>query len=159
VLVFTQAGDVTPQTERKFSLAVGLLILGMLAFLLGALGFAAIGAEQVLTANITPAMLFTSAVAEIGFIALIGSFQVPAAIYLPSSRVLFAAITAATACIFAMFDAWSIPTDRLPAEAAPRQSPEPVELPKGAHAISGVRLGHRRFVGSNGSCGFHPYRY
>jgi hypothetical protein len=77
--------------------ATSLLVLGLISCLLGAFAFAAIGAEQKLTADLPAAALYAGAATSIGIVAILAAFEVLASIYLNDTRSLFAMITAGMA--------------------------------------------------------------
>lgn len=93
VLVFT----VRPPGQRVdptlLGFATGLLVLGLIASLLAAAVFAAIGSERVLTVNLPAAALHAGTATAVGFVATIAAFEVLSAIYLPTAKSLFAMIT------------------------------------------------------------------
>ena len=92
--------------------ATSLLVLGLISSLLGAFSFAAIGAEQKLTADLPAAALYAGAATSIGIVAILAAFEVLASIYLKDTRTLFAMITAGMAIAMSMLvalvldDAW-----------------------------------------------------
>jgi hypothetical protein len=100
------------------TLAAGLLIVGLIGSLIGAIGLAAIGAEREPTANIPPAIMFIAVPVVVSVVAILGAFAVLSAIYLPESSTLFALIAGAGGVSgvfftsFAIGDSWQAgPTD------------------------------------------------
>jgi hypothetical protein len=69
---------------------------------------ASLGAERSLTANLTSATLFIGAGAAVGVVSILASFQVLAAIYLPSALTLFGILTACGAVVAVVFVALSL---------------------------------------------------
>lgn len=67
----------------------------MLASVTGAIGLAAVGAEQDATANLVPATMFLAVAISVSLVAVLAAFEVLAAVYLPASKNLFAVITRA----------------------------------------------------------------
>lgn len=89
-----------------------------MASLTGAIGLAAIGAEQDETANLPPAVMYIAVAVVVSIVSVLGAFEVLAAIYVPDSRLLFALITGAGGLAgayftsFAVGDSWRTgPTD------------------------------------------------
>lgn len=97
-----------PQRAPLVALAGGLLIVAILASTGGAIGLAAIGAEQDLTGNLVPAAMFLGVAASVAIIAILGAFEVLAAVYLPESTTLFAVIVSISGIMGAFFVALSI---------------------------------------------------
>jgi hypothetical protein len=89
-------------------MAGGLLIVAMLASITGAIGLAAIGAEQDLTGNLVPAVMFLAVAASVSLVTVLGAFEVLAAIYLPKSTTLFAVITGVAGLAGTFFTSLSI---------------------------------------------------
>lgn len=96
VVVFTVQPAGRHVDPTLLALATGLLVLGLIACLLSSFVFAAIGAERELTTNLAPAALLAGSAAALGIVAIVGAFEVLAAIYLPVARELFAIITVGT---------------------------------------------------------------
>jgi hypothetical protein len=97
-----------PQRAPLVALAGGLLIVAILASTGGAIGLAAIGAEQDLTGNLVPAVMFLGVAASVAIVTVLGAFEVLAAIYLPESTTLFAVIVGVSGIMGAFFVALSI---------------------------------------------------
>ncbi|MBY8878397.1 hypothetical protein [Actinacidiphila acidipaludis] len=101
-----------PHTEKLVLLACGLLVVATIGGLTGSVGLAAIGAERDHTANIPPAVMYTSVPVVISILSVLASFEVLAAMYLPDEKGLFAVTTgvgglAATYFVsFAVADSW-----------------------------------------------------
>lgn len=98
VLIFEIASS---HDSTAHSAALGrttsLLVLGLIACLLGAFAFAAIGAERQLTANLSAATLYAGAATVIGSVAIIAAFEALAQAFLPATKDLFVWITTGTA--------------------------------------------------------------
>jgi hypothetical protein len=99
-------------------LAAGLLVVAMIGSLLGAFGFAAIGAENDERANLLAAAVCLAVPVAISVVATLAAFEVLSTIYLSASSTIFLVITAlgaVCAVVFASFavvDAWDVgPTD------------------------------------------------
>ncbi len=101
VLVFDIASNhrVDGHVEHASMLgrATGLLVLGLIACLLGAFALAAIGAERRLTPNLFPSALYAGVCTAIGVVAIVGAFEVLAAVFLKQTQELFALINGGTA--------------------------------------------------------------
>jgi hypothetical protein len=173
VLLFTQIPD-TPRARSLLPLAVGLLAVALIACLLGAFGLAAIGAERQLTANLAASGFFAGAGAAVGILAMLASFEVLAAIYLPSARSLFITVVAAACLASTMFVAFS-GGDAWLAETTESEDPEwratqwlatqeradwwAMRLTAGAWAIIGI-AGAARLIGLSlalGTTGVHLF--
>lgn len=94
------------------SLASGLLIVTVISSLAGAIALAAIGAEQDPTANLVPATILLAVSAAISLVAVLGAFEVLAALYLPpntgSTKTLFTVIVGVGGLAGSFFTALSI---------------------------------------------------
>lgn len=86
IVLFTSRQESVASRGPFLSLAAGLLIVAMIGSLTGALGLAAIGAEQDLTANLVPATMFLLMPVVISIVAILAAFEVLAALYLPESK-------------------------------------------------------------------------
>jgi hypothetical protein len=98
----------TPAQPHMVALAAGLLIVAMIASITGAIGMAAIGAEQDPTANLVPATMFLAVAVAVSLVSVLAAFEVLAAMYLPHSETLFAVITGSAGLLGAYFTALSI---------------------------------------------------
>jgi hypothetical protein len=132
VVVFTVRPSGHAADPTMLALATGLLVLGLISCLLSSFIFAAIGAERELTVNLTPAALLAGSAAAIGIVAIMGAFEVLAAIYLPAAKELFAIITVgtelgATAIVASVLgDAWLAPK-LTPYNTTPQWLKEPAD--------------------------------
>ncbi len=114
VLVFGIIASHSGHVEHValFEHASSFLVLGLIGSLLGALAFAAIGAEQLLTADLPAASLYAGVTTAIGAEAILAAFDALATAYLPKTASLFALITAGTGIAAAVLvalvlgDAW-----------------------------------------------------
>lgn len=101
------------RTEILLGRATALLVLGLIACLLGAFAFAAIGAERKTTPSLIAAVLYAGVGTTIGVVAIMAAFEALAALYLEEARDLFAGITIGAALAGVMLvalvlgDAWS----------------------------------------------------
>lgn len=118
IVLFTVPSASSSHKTHFIALAAGLLIVGMIGSLTGAIGMAGIGAELDNTANLPPATMLMGVPVMISLVAILAAFEVLAAIYLRGSETLFAAIVgfAGLASVFfiafAVGDSWhSGPTD------------------------------------------------
>jgi MFS family permease len=99
--------------EHLLGRATALLVLGLIACLLGAFAFAAIGAERKTTPSLVAAVLYAGVGTAIGVVAIMAAFEALSTLYLHEAQDLFAAITlgAALAGVFlvalVLSDAWS----------------------------------------------------
>lgn len=119
VLVFTIVSHSKPGQPVPHAALLGrssaLLVLGLIGCLLSAFALAAIGAERKLTPNLTAATLYVGICTAIGIVAILGAFEVLAAIYLPGIRDLFAWVTGGVAIggsvlvSLVLGDAWTTP--------------------------------------------------
>ncbi len=91
----TKSSD--PNKEQLIALAGGLLVVGMLSSIGGALTLNAIGAQQHPTGNLVPAFMYVSVAGALSLVTVLGAFEVLVAIYLPASTTLFAVIPGVTA--------------------------------------------------------------
>ncbi|MET7966175.1 hypothetical protein [Micromonospora sp. NPDC005305] len=107
VVVFT-VPSTTSHPGTYLVLATGLLIIAMFGSLLGALGMAAIGAEQAPTANLGAAVMYIAVPVAISVASTLGAFEVLAALYQPSSAALFAIIVAAGGLFGVIFTAFAL---------------------------------------------------
>lgn len=119
IVLFTVPSAQTAHKAPYIALAGGLLIVGMIGSLTGAIGMAGIGAEDDATANLPPATMFMGVPVLVSLVAILAAFEVLAAIYLPDSKTLFAVITGFGGLAGVFFialtigDSWhSGPTDR-----------------------------------------------
>lgn len=102
------------------ALAAGLLMVAVIASFASSIGFAAVAAEMDSTANLVPATMFLAVSASISFVAILASFEILAATYLPGSYTrLFIVMVGASGLLAAFFtglsvgDAWhSGPVDK-----------------------------------------------
>ena len=108
IVLFTLPPKPAPQTAPFIALAAGLLILAMIGSFTGAIGMAAIGAEQEPTANLPAAIMFVAVPAALSVIAVLAAFEVLAAIYLPHSKTLFAVIVGVGGMAATFFTAFAI---------------------------------------------------
>jgi hypothetical protein len=119
VLVFEIASRHTlvhgGRSEVLLGRATALLVLGLIACLLGAFAFGAIGAERKTTPSLIAAILYAGVGTAIGVVAIMAAFEALAALYLEEARDLFAGITIGAALAGVMLvalvlgDAWSAP--------------------------------------------------
>jgi len=108
VVVFTVPTSRPTHGGDYLILAIGLLVVGMLGSLLGAIGLAAIGAERVPTANLAGSTLYVGVPVAVSLTAMLGAFEVLAALYLPASAELFAVIVAVGGLFGVVFVAFAI---------------------------------------------------
>jgi hypothetical protein len=92
ILLFTLGAPHSHKTISLITFAAGLLMVATIASLIGAIGFAAIGAETEPTANIPAAVMFVGISAVICVVDILAAFAVLSAVYLPGSEELFAVI-------------------------------------------------------------------
>lgn len=111
--------------EHSISLAVGLLIVAMIGCLVAAMGFAALGAEKVITPNVPAGVIFFGLPASISIVNILGSFAVLAAIYMPGSSDIFLVTVGAGGLVsvlyssFGIIDSWQDGPDWSGIEASP----------------------------------------
>jgi hypothetical protein len=107
-VLFTVPEASSPHRAPLVALAGGLLIVAILASTGGAIGLAAIGAEQDLTGNLVPAAMFLAVAASVSLVTVLAAFEVLSAIYLPESTTLFAVITGVAGLMGTFFTSLSI---------------------------------------------------
>jgi len=107
--------------------ATGLLVLGMLGGLLGALAAAAIGAERELTVNLIPAVMYMAVPAIASVVSILGAFEVLVALYLPASATLFAIIAATGGLFGVIFTAFAVADSPRLGSTAPASYQEWIE--------------------------------
>ena len=122
ILLFTVPRPATAYNVSLITLTAGLLIVSTIASLIGAVSFAAIGAETELTGNIPAAVMFIAVSVVISFVNVMAAFEVLIEIYFPQSGGLFKVIVAVGGIIgvnllsFAIGDSWHTgpvnPTER-----------------------------------------------
>src|SRR5882757_6325916 len=107
-----------PHADKLVVLACGLLVIATIGSLAGSIGLAAIGAERDQTANLPAAVMYTAVPVVISLLAVLASFEVLAAVYLPHEKELFAVTTGVGGLLgtfftsFAVGDSWqSGPSD------------------------------------------------
>lgn len=124
IVLFTVPPRPGPDRAPLVALAAGFLIVAMIASILGSVGLSAIGAEQDATANLVPAVLLLAIAVVVALVAVLGAFEVLAAIYLPGSAKLFAVITGVAGLVGAFFMAQGIPDawHTGPADAAEKRT-------------------------------------
>jgi uncharacterized membrane protein YqjE len=108
VVLFTVPPKVPVNHAPYIAMAAGLLILAMINSFTGSFALASIGAEEDLTANLVPAVMYIMIPVMISLVGMLGAFEVLAAIYLPESKTLFALITAAAGLIGSITDAFGV---------------------------------------------------
>ena len=114
VLVFETVASHHGEAPILFGRVTSLLVLGLIACLLGAFAFAAIGAEWEPTADLPAASLYAGSATAIGAVAIMAAFEALAAIYLQETKPLFvlmtagAAIVATVLVVLVLGDAWSL---------------------------------------------------
>jgi MFS family permease len=108
VVVFTVPTSRPTHGGVYLVLATGLLIVGMLGSLLAAIGLAAIAAERVPTANLAGSVMYIGVPVAVSLAAILGAFEVLAALYEPASTQLFAMIVAAGGLFGVAFVAFAI---------------------------------------------------
>jgi hypothetical protein len=111
VFLFTAPPRPTAQHAPVVALAGGLLIVAVIGSLAGAIGLAAIGAEQDATANLVPAAMFLAVAVSISLVAVLAAFEALATLYLPgsgSTKLLFAVITGAGGVAGSFFTGLSV---------------------------------------------------
>ncbi|GLZ02307.1 hypothetical protein [Actinoplanes sp. NBRC 103695] len=108
VVVFTVPASRSAHSGLYLMLATGLLVVAMLGSLLGAIGLAAIGAEKVPTANLAGSVMYIGVPVGVSVAAILGAFEVLAALFLPASTQLFATIVAAGGAFGVIFVAFAI---------------------------------------------------
>lgn len=108
IVVFTVPTRTPTHGGLYLVLATGLLIVGMLGSLLGAIGLAAIGAETHPTANLAGSVMYIGVPVAVSLAAMLGAFEVLAALYEPESTQLFAAIVAAGGWFGVIFVAFAV---------------------------------------------------
>lgn len=113
VLIFEIASDPgNAADDVALGRSTALLVLGLIACMLGAFAFAAIGGERRLTANLNAAALCAGAASVIGIVAIIAAFEALSQAFLPATNDLFVWITTGTAIGGTVFvamtlgDAW-----------------------------------------------------
>jgi hypothetical protein len=90
------------------ALAAGLLIAALIGSITSAIGFAAIGAEQDLTANLVPAAMYEAVAASVSLVSMLAAFEVLAVLDLNSLTNMFAVITGVAGWAGVFFTALSI---------------------------------------------------
>lgn len=102
----------SPLDSSLIPLAAGLLIVSVISSLASAIALSAIGAQRDATANLIPATMFFAVSVAISLIAVLASFEVMAALYLPagtgSTKTLFTVIVGIGGLCGAFFTALSI---------------------------------------------------
>lgn len=93
-------------------LAAGLLIVSTIAGVTGAIGLAAIGAEEHSTANLVPATMFLAVAVSVSLTAVVAAFEVLATLYLPRdtgfTKTLFTVIVGVAGLAGTFFTALSV---------------------------------------------------
>lgn len=92
ILVFS-LGDTRGSRSQLVALAAGLLIVALISSIASAIGLAAIGAEEDLTANLVPAAMFEGVAVSVSLVCMLAAFEVLAVLYLNSPITMFAVIT------------------------------------------------------------------
>lgn len=105
VLVFTTAHDGRAPEPAILTLITGFLVLALLGCVLGAFALAAIAGELALKPNVPASGMYVGAIVTIAVASILAAFQGLSVIYLPSSAILFAAITTAGALAGQMLNA------------------------------------------------------
>jgi hypothetical protein len=108
IVLFTIPPKPAPQDRLLVTLAAGLLIISVIASLIGSVSLAGIAAEQELTANIPGAVMRVAVPVVISIIDTLAAFEVLSAIYLPTSKTLFALIAGAGGACGVFFTAFSV---------------------------------------------------
>jgi hypothetical protein len=108
VVLFTVPPQPSSNRAPYIAMAAGLLILAMINSFLGSLALASIGAEEDLTANLVPAAMAMLVPVMISLVAMLGAFEVLAAIYLPESKTLLALITAVAGVIGCIINSFGV---------------------------------------------------
>jgi hypothetical protein len=107
ILVFP-LGHTRGADAPLIALAAGLLIAALIGSITSAIGLAAIGAEQDLTANLVPAAMYLAVAASVSLISMLAAFEVLAALDLNSLVTMFALITGVAGWAGVFFTALSI---------------------------------------------------
>jgi hypothetical protein len=97
-----------PKPSVTIGLATGLLMVGLLGSLLGALAAAAIGAERLPTANLTAAAMFMAVPAMVSVVSILGAFEVLVSTYASTSASLFAVVVGAGGAFGVFFAAFAV---------------------------------------------------
>jgi hypothetical protein len=97
-----------PHDTLLITLAAGLLMVSVIASLVGSVSLAGIAAEQVLTANIPAAIMLVAVPVAVSIVDILASFEVLSAVYLPTSKTLFALIVGAGGACSVFFIAFSV---------------------------------------------------
>lgn len=108
IVLFTVPPKPAPHEVLFITLAAGLLIVSVIGSLIGSISLAGIAAEQELTANIPPAIMYVAVAVVISIIDTLAAFEVLSAIYLPTSKTLFALIAGAGGACGVFFTAFSV---------------------------------------------------
>jgi hypothetical protein len=111
ILVFTVAHEQARIHPVQLTLVTGLLVLGLLSCVASAFAFAALSGENELTVNLPAAAMHMGVGVILGITSILAAFEVLAYIYLPSSRVLFAAIVAGGGLTGAIYNSLSVVDD------------------------------------------------
>lgn len=82
VVVFTAESSAT---GHELALSTGLLAVGVFGSIVGAFSLAAIGAERDPTANLAPAIMYAAVPVATSVLAVLGAFEVLAAVYAPEA--------------------------------------------------------------------------
>lgn len=85
------------EVETLLGIATAFLVLGLIACVLGAFAFAALGAERKTTPSLIAASMYAGAGTVIGAVAIMAAFDALAACYLKDTKDLFASITIGSA--------------------------------------------------------------
>lgn len=117
VVVFT-GWSVSPPQPLLRTLATELFVATMLGSLLGAFGFASIGAELKLTPNLVPATMLLAVPVAVAISSALGAFDVLAAVYERNSTGSFRAIVGVLGVFTVFFNAFGL-VDSLVARPGP----------------------------------------
>lgn len=111
-VVFTVAKPLSTHNASLVTFSAGLLIVAMIASLIGSIGLAAIGAETEPTGNAPAAVMFIGVSVVVSIVNILAAFEALIAIYLPTSKTLFAVIVGTFGVVgsyflsFAIGDSW-----------------------------------------------------
>ena len=90
------------------AMAAGLLIVAMVGSLIASIALSAVGAERDETANLYATTMFEAVAVVISLAAVLGAFEVLAALYLPGVKILFLLIVGVAGVIGIFFTALAI---------------------------------------------------
>ncbi|MFC8350028.1 hypothetical protein [Streptomyces sp. NPDC057280] len=107
IIVFTIPPD-DPSGGQALAFSAGLLVVTVIGNIIGVIALAAIGAEQSLTPNLTPAIMFAAVSVVIALVDVVAAFEILASLALPHARLLLQLITGIAGSLGVFFTALAL---------------------------------------------------